>query len=193
MLRIVQWTTGRTGRAAVRAVLEHPELQLVRCFAWSADKVGVDVGELCRIEPTGILATDDVATLLEPRPDCVVYTPYRPCRQHGAAVGQRHPRGLRRAVRHRQRRRAPRRPRPTHRPMIGPTRSPVILRRGVGAHDGRSEKVTGPCWLTWPSSPSSIPASAATSNTAATSLWRKWPATRASVVVEPITSTRLIA
>ncbi|MEZ5167294.1 MAG: hypothetical protein R2695_12705 [Acidimicrobiales bacterium] len=32
-LRVVQWTTGRTGRAAVRAVLDHPELELAGCYA----------------------------------------------------------------------------------------------------------------------------------------------------------------
>jgi hypothetical protein len=81
-LRIVQWTTGKIGRAAVRAVIDHPALQLVGCYAWSADKVGRDVGELCRVEPTGVTATDDVEALLALDPDCVVYTPYRPDTDH---------------------------------------------------------------------------------------------------------------
>jgi len=72
-IRIVQWTTGLVGRSAVKAVLEHPELELVGCWAWSADKVGKDVGELCGIEPIGITATDDIDALIALRPDCVLY------------------------------------------------------------------------------------------------------------------------
>ena len=74
----MQWTTGKTGSAAVRGMVGHPVLDLVGCYAWSADKVGKDVGELCGIDPIGITATDDIDALLALRPDCVVYTPYRP-------------------------------------------------------------------------------------------------------------------
>jgi 2,4-diaminopentanoate dehydrogenase len=74
----VQWTTGKTGRAAVRAIVDHPRLSLVGGYAWSGDKVGHDVGELCGIEPVGVTATDEVDALLALQPDCVVYTPYRP-------------------------------------------------------------------------------------------------------------------
>ena len=81
-LRVVQWTTGKTGQAAVRALAEHPTLTLVGCYAWSADKVGHDIGELCGINPIGVTATDDVDTLLALKPDCVVYTPYRPDTDH---------------------------------------------------------------------------------------------------------------
>jgi hypothetical protein len=77
-LRIVQWTTGNVGRRSVRAVVAHPDLELVGCYAWSADKVGQDVGTLCGIDPVGVTATDDVDTLLALRPDCVVYNPMWP-------------------------------------------------------------------------------------------------------------------
>jgi hypothetical protein len=53
-------------------------LSLVGGYAWSGDKVGHDVGELCGIEPVGVTATDEVDALLALQPDCVVYTPYRP-------------------------------------------------------------------------------------------------------------------
>ncbi len=59
----------------MQAVLAHRDLELVGCCAWSADKVGRDVGELCGLEPTGVLATDDVEALLALQPDCVVYNP----------------------------------------------------------------------------------------------------------------------
>jgi 2,4-diaminopentanoate dehydrogenase len=74
-IRVVQWTTGNVGKRAVRAVVGRPDLELVGCYAWSADKVGVDVGELCGIEPLGVAATDDVDALLALQPDCVLYTP----------------------------------------------------------------------------------------------------------------------
>jgi 2,4-diaminopentanoate dehydrogenase len=77
-IRIVQWTTGNVGRRSARAVVAHPDLELVGCYAWSADKVGCDVGELCGIDPVGVAATADVDALLALRPDCVVYNPMWP-------------------------------------------------------------------------------------------------------------------
>lgn len=77
-LRIVQWTTGNVGRRSVLAVLRNPGLELVGCYAWGADKVGRDVGELCGTDPVGVLATNDVDALLALAPDCVVYNPKWP-------------------------------------------------------------------------------------------------------------------
>jgi 2,4-diaminopentanoate dehydrogenase len=77
-LRIVQWTTGNVGRRSVVAAVANPNLEIVGGYAWGADKVGRDVGELCGIEPLGILATDDVGALLALEPDCVVYNPKWP-------------------------------------------------------------------------------------------------------------------
>ncbi len=79
---MVQWTTGKTGGAAVRGMVGHPVLDLVGCYAWSPDKVGRDVGELCGIDPIDVRATDDVDALLALEPDCVVYTPFRPDVDH---------------------------------------------------------------------------------------------------------------
>jgi 2,4-diaminopentanoate dehydrogenase len=73
--RVVQWTTGNVGKSSVAAIAANPMLELVGCFAWSPDKVGRDVGELCGIEPLGITATNDVDALLALQPDCVVYNP----------------------------------------------------------------------------------------------------------------------
>jgi hypothetical protein len=77
-LRVVQWTTGNVGKQAAIAIARNPALALVGCWAWSPDKVGRDVGELCGTGPLGVTATDDVDALLALRPDCVVYTPMWP-------------------------------------------------------------------------------------------------------------------
>lgn len=73
--RVVQWTTGNVGKSSVAAIAKNPTLELVGCYAWSGDKVGKDVGELCGIEPLGVSATDDVDALLALKPDVVVYNP----------------------------------------------------------------------------------------------------------------------
>lgn len=77
-LRIVQWTTGNVGRRSLRAIVANPLLELVGCYAWSADKVGRDAGELAGIEPVGVAATDDVDALIALAPDCVSYNPLWP-------------------------------------------------------------------------------------------------------------------
>ncbi|MDH4170829.1 MAG: dihydrodipicolinate reductase, partial [Acidimicrobiia bacterium] len=74
-VRVLQWTTGNVGRRSVRAMVAHPDLELVGCYAWSPDKVGRDVGELCGIDSVGVTATDDVDALLALNPDCAVYNP----------------------------------------------------------------------------------------------------------------------
>ncbi len=77
-IRVVQWTTGNVGRRAARAILRHPDLELVGCYAWSDDKAGTDVGTLVGVEPIGLAATRDVDALLALSPDCVSYNPMWP-------------------------------------------------------------------------------------------------------------------
>ncbi|HEV2310005.1 MAG TPA: dihydrodipicolinate reductase [Acidimicrobiia bacterium] len=77
-LRVVQWTTGNVGKRSVRAVVGHPDFELVGCYAWSPDKVGQDVGTLCGTDPIGVTATNDVEALLALKPDCVIYNPMWP-------------------------------------------------------------------------------------------------------------------
>jgi len=74
-LRIAQWATGLVGAAAARKVIEHPEFELVGCFAHGADKVGKDVGELIGADPIGVTATNRIADIIAARPDCVLYMP----------------------------------------------------------------------------------------------------------------------
>ena len=81
-LRVVQWTTGRTGAAAVRGMIGHPVLELVGGYAYSPEKVGRDLGVLCGADPLGIEVTVDIDALVALEPDCVTYMPYRPNFDH---------------------------------------------------------------------------------------------------------------
>ncbi len=74
-LRVVQWATGGVGTAAVKAVLEHPELELVGCWVHSAVKVGRDVGELVGTDPLGVIATGSIEEILALDADAVIYSP----------------------------------------------------------------------------------------------------------------------
>ena len=77
-LRVVQWATGSVGVAAIKAVLEHPDLELVGCWVHSKAKVGKDVGEIAGITPIGVRATDSVEEILAMDADAVVYAPLLP-------------------------------------------------------------------------------------------------------------------
>jgi hypothetical protein len=74
-LRVIQWATGGVGRAAIEAVLDRPDLDLVGCWVHSADKDGTDVGALVGRAAVGVAATTDVDALLGLDADCVVYSP----------------------------------------------------------------------------------------------------------------------
>lgn len=74
-LRVVQWATGTVGRSAMRAIIEHPDLELVGVKVYSDNKAGLDAGDLCGLPPTGIKATRDIGDVLALKPDCVVYMP----------------------------------------------------------------------------------------------------------------------
>lgn len=77
-LRVVQWATGSVGVAAVKAVLDHPDLDLVGCWVHSPEKAGRDVGEIVGVAPLGVRATDSVEEILGLDADAVVYAPLLP-------------------------------------------------------------------------------------------------------------------
>ena len=72
-LRVVQWATGNIGLRSLRAVIEHPELELVGLYVYSDGKVGRDAGELCGAGPVGVTATNDVDEIVGLGADCVLY------------------------------------------------------------------------------------------------------------------------
>ncbi len=82
-IRLVQWTTGNISCEAVKGILERPGLELVGVYAYSADKVGKDLGELCGLDRRlGVAATNDIDEILALKPDCVVYMPLHPDIDH---------------------------------------------------------------------------------------------------------------
>ncbi len=62
--RVVQWATGGVGVAAIKGVVEHPDLELAGCWVHSPDKAGKDVGELIGAGPPGGTATDSIDGIL---------------------------------------------------------------------------------------------------------------------------------
>jgi hypothetical protein len=74
-LRVIQWATGGVGRAAIGAIAEHPELELVGCWVHDPAKVGRDAGEIAGAGRLGVTATHDREHLLALEADCVVYSP----------------------------------------------------------------------------------------------------------------------
>jgi hypothetical protein len=72
--RVIQWSTGNVGTAALRCIIGHPELELVGVWVHSDAKAGKDAGELCGLPATGVLATNDADALLALDADCVSYT-----------------------------------------------------------------------------------------------------------------------
>src|SRR5689334_4584202 len=85
-LRVVQWATGGVGTAAIKGVLEHPDLDLVGCWVHSAAKNGRDVGELIGGDPIGVLATSSVEEILALDADAVIYAPLLPNPDEVAAL-----------------------------------------------------------------------------------------------------------
>ncbi|MBB5686726.1 NAD(P)H-dependent amine dehydrogenase family protein [Sphingobium boeckii] len=72
-LKVIQWATGNIGRRALRAVIEHPELELVGLWVSAPDKVGRDAGDIAGTAPCGIAATNDVQAMIATDADCVLY------------------------------------------------------------------------------------------------------------------------
>lgn len=74
-IRVAQWATGTVGMLAMKAVIEHPQLELVGVKVYSQAKEGRDAGELCGIAPIGVAAVRDLESIIAVRPDCVLYMP----------------------------------------------------------------------------------------------------------------------
>jgi hypothetical protein len=77
-IRVIQWTSGQIGRTCLRAVIDHPDLELVGLFTHSDRKAGRDAGEIARRPPTGVLASTSVEEMLALDADVVLHLPLNP-------------------------------------------------------------------------------------------------------------------
>lgn len=73
--RVVHWGSGNIGYESLRHVIMHPDYELVGLHTFSPEKQGKDAAEIVDLpEKTGIIGTNDIDSLLDLEPDCVVYT-----------------------------------------------------------------------------------------------------------------------
>jgi 4-hydroxy-tetrahydrodipicolinate reductase len=73
--RVIQWATGNVGRQALRAILDHPDLELAGVLVTNPAKVGRDAGELVGRPPAGVRCTASVDEVLALDADCVAHMP----------------------------------------------------------------------------------------------------------------------
>lgn len=71
--RVVALGTGTIGRPALKAILDHPQLELVGLHVWSPDKIDVDAGDIAGTAKTGIVGTSNMAALLDLQADCLAH------------------------------------------------------------------------------------------------------------------------
>ena len=63
-IRVIQVSTGNIGTHALRAIIQHPGLELAGLWVHGADKQGRDAGTLAGLPETGIIATNNMDDLL---------------------------------------------------------------------------------------------------------------------------------
>jgi 2,4-diaminopentanoate dehydrogenase len=73
VLRVVNVGTGLVGQEALRAIIDHPDTELVGHVVHAPEKAGRDVGELIGRAPTGVISTTDLDAALAAGPDVVSY------------------------------------------------------------------------------------------------------------------------
>jgi hypothetical protein len=61
------------GTAILRSLLDHPDVEVVGCYVYSAAKAGQDVGTIAGRDPIGVLTTDSVSDILDLGADVVVH------------------------------------------------------------------------------------------------------------------------
>lgn len=74
--RVVQWATGNVGARALQRAIEHPQLEVVGVYVHSANKIGLDAGELAGVAPIGVKAVNSIEEVIALKPDCVLYMPH---------------------------------------------------------------------------------------------------------------------
>jgi hypothetical protein len=85
--RVLQWTTGNVGRAALRTIIARPDLELAGVYVTSKDKDGRDAGALAGTAPVGVEVSADREAALALGADVVIHTPL-PSLVHGDDPGR---------------------------------------------------------------------------------------------------------
>ena len=70
---VIHYGTGFTGTQALRGIIEHPDLELVGLVVHDPAKAGRDAGELCGLDPIGVLATIDLDAVIGIDADAFCY------------------------------------------------------------------------------------------------------------------------
>lgn len=73
--RVIQWATGAMGKTCLRAVIDHPDLELAGLYVYGEAKQGCDAGEIARRAPTGVIATRSMEEILDMDADVVIHAP----------------------------------------------------------------------------------------------------------------------
>jgi 4-hydroxy-tetrahydrodipicolinate reductase len=73
VIKTAMWGPGSMGLIALRAVIDHPALELTGLVVHSERKAGCDAGRLCGIDDVGVVATRDPAAVLTGDAEVVVY------------------------------------------------------------------------------------------------------------------------
>ncbi len=73
--RVAHLGTGLLGKYGLRAIIRHPDLDLVAVHAFGPEKVGRDAGELVGMPNTGVITTSNLDAIIAMKPDCVSYMP----------------------------------------------------------------------------------------------------------------------
>ena len=71
--RVVQWATGAMGKTCLRALIDHPAMELVGLYVYGDDKVGRDAGDIARRPLTGVAATREIDEILALDADVVIH------------------------------------------------------------------------------------------------------------------------
>jgi 2,4-diaminopentanoate dehydrogenase len=72
--KVIQWATGSMGKTCLRAIIDHPDLELAGLFVYSDRKVGLDAGDIAHREKTGVIACNNIEDILELDADVVFHT-----------------------------------------------------------------------------------------------------------------------
>lgn len=71
--RVIQWATGAMGKTCLRAIIDHPDLELAGLYVYGDKKAGRDAGDIAYRDETGVIATRDIADILATDADIVIH------------------------------------------------------------------------------------------------------------------------